>query len=516
MTQKKAILYVRVSTDEQADKGFSLQHQEERLRNYCELQNILVVGFFREDYSAKSFERPEFSKLLERLKKEKKIADYLLFLKWDRFSRNAGDAYGMINTLNRLGIEPQAIEQPLDLNIPENKIMLAFYLAAPEVENDRRALNTIAGMRRAKKEGRWVGCAPIGYKNARNERNLPIVVQSEKAPLVKWVFEEISLGISSAESIRVEAMKRGLGCTKGNYYVFIRNPFYCGKIYLPAYKDEDEQVVKGIHEPIISEELFEEVQRVMDGKRRNWPTKQNAREEFPLRGHLICPRCGNKLTGSSSKGNGGKYFYYHCNPKCGERFKAEEANELFAKKLKEITFNEVSLGVLERFSYSLFQNGGLGAQEEIEKLKTEIERNKERLSNAQEMLLDKTLDPTDFKAIKSRYETTVYELEKRLRNISQEGNELDDYIRYGRVFFRSMDQFYQEGTLSVKQQLVGSMFPEKLIFENKTYRTIKENPLIPLTCRPDNGFRGSKNKKTGKNAGLSNKAPPVGLEPTTL
>ena len=154
MTQKKAILYVRVSTDEQADKGFSLQHQEERLRKYCELQNILVVGFFREDYSAKSFERPEFAKLLERLKKEKKIADYLLFLKWDRFSRNAGDAYGMINTLNRLGIEPQAIEQPLDLNIPENKIMLAFYLAAPEVENDRRALNTIAGMRRAKKEGR--------------------------------------------------------------------------------------------------------------------------------------------------------------------------------------------------------------------------------------------------------------------------------------------------------------------------------------------------------------------------
>ena len=95
-------------------------------------------------------------------------------------------------------------------------------------------------------------------------------------------------------------------------------------------------------------------------KRRNWPTKQNAREEFPLRGHLICPRCGHKLTLRNA---------------------------------------------LESYFYSLFQNGSLGAQEEIEKLKTEIERNKERLSNAQEMLLDKTLDPADFKAIKSRYET---------------------------------------------------------------------------------------------------------------
>ena len=54
-------------------------------------------------------------------------ADFLVFTKWDRFSRNAPDAYGMISTLNKLGIEPQAIEQPLDLNIPENKIMLAFY-----------------------------------------------------------------------------------------------------------------------------------------------------------------------------------------------------------------------------------------------------------------------------------------------------------------------------------------------------------------------------------------------------
>lgn len=162
---RKAILYIRVSTDEQADKGYSLQHQEERLRKYCELNNIEVVELFKEDHSAKTFNRPEFTKLLNSLKKHKAKAELLLFLKWDRFSRNTGDAYGMINTLNKLGVDPQAIEQPLDLDIPENKIMLAFYLAAPEVENDRRAMNVFAGMRRAKREGRWMGTAPKGYKN---------------------------------------------------------------------------------------------------------------------------------------------------------------------------------------------------------------------------------------------------------------------------------------------------------------------------------------------------------------
>ncbi len=72
----------------------------------------------------------------------------------------------MINLLRKLGVEPQAIEQPLDMSVPENKMMLAIYLTTPEIENDRRALNVFYGMRRAKKkEGRWVCNAPIGYVN---------------------------------------------------------------------------------------------------------------------------------------------------------------------------------------------------------------------------------------------------------------------------------------------------------------------------------------------------------------
>ena len=138
---KKAIIYVRVSTDEQSEKGYSLAHQEERLRLYCKQHEIEVAGFYKEDHSAKSFDRPAFSQLLTFLKKNKKAVDLLLFLKWDRFSRNAGDAYGMINQLNKLGVEPQAIEQPLDLNVPENKIMLAF--TAKIAINDAKLLKPV-------------------------------------------------------------------------------------------------------------------------------------------------------------------------------------------------------------------------------------------------------------------------------------------------------------------------------------------------------------------------------------
>jgi site-specific DNA recombinase len=93
--------------------------------------------------------------LLAQLKKTKgRNIDYIIFTKWDRFSRNTADAYGMIATLREYGVEPMAIDQPLDLEVPESKIMLAVYLAVPEVDNDRRALNVLHGMRRGKKEGR--------------------------------------------------------------------------------------------------------------------------------------------------------------------------------------------------------------------------------------------------------------------------------------------------------------------------------------------------------------------------
>ena len=102
----RADLYVRVSTDEQADKGYSQRDQEERLRKYCINHAILIRNIIYEDHSAKTFSRPQWKRLLLNLKKNKNKVDILLFTKWDRFSRNTGDAYQMITTLRKLGVEP--------------------------------------------------------------------------------------------------------------------------------------------------------------------------------------------------------------------------------------------------------------------------------------------------------------------------------------------------------------------------------------------------------------------------
>lgn len=206
---KVADLYIRVSTDEQADKGYSQRNQEEMLQKYCAIKQITVRNVIYEDHSAKSFNRPEWTKFLSGLKKRKNQIDLILFTKWDRFSRNAGDAYQMINILRKLNVEPQAIEQPLDLSIPENKLMLAIFLAAPEVENDRRALNVLYGMRRARKEGRWMGPAPFGYCNKITEMGRKYIAPKEpEASIIRWIFNEVITGKESINTIWGIARKK--------------------------------------------------------------------------------------------------------------------------------------------------------------------------------------------------------------------------------------------------------------------------------------------------------------------
>lgn len=513
---KRAIIYIRVSTDEQADKGYSLTHQEERLRKYCELNKIEIVAIFKEDYSAKTFERPEFKKLLQLAKKNKGKINYLLFINWSRFSRNAGDAYGMINQLSKLNIEAQAIEQPLDLSIPENKMMLAFYLAAPEVENDRRSLNVTYGMRRAKKEGRWMASAPIGYKNVRDEKGKALIIPNEFAPLMKEAFEELSKGLFSQKEIFHKLKKKGLKCTLNNFQFAIRNPVYCGKLFIPAFKDESSMYVNGIHESIITEKLFLEVQDILNGKKRSYPVNVvSRRDELPLRGFLVCCRCGKNLTGSASKGNGGKYYYYHCEKGCKERLKAIEINDKVFEIIKSISIDPGLLDLFFEIVKRKFYSNEKERLQKLEAINNEIKLYQERKEKALQLMLDGKLDPDEYQSIKKKMEDILYRLTEEKTSFEIVDNSFLEFLKKDIEYLKKIDLHYQEADLEGKQKIISSVFDEKFIFEKSEPRTIPFTEVIRLINLTKSELGGNK-KGLKKNFSLQpSKVGPVGIEPTT-
>ena len=512
---RTAILYIRVSTDEQADKGYSQRGQEETLKKYCEINSIAVSDTIFEDHSAKTFERPRWKKLLLDLKKNRNKTTLILFTKWDRFSRNAGDAYQMINLLRKLGSDPQAIEQPLDLSIPENKMMLAFYLAAPEVENDRRALNVFHGMRRAKKEGRWMASAPVGYKNKISEDNRKFIdIHPETGPLMKWAFDEIAAGKFNTEQIWKAARLRGLPCSKQAFWMAIRNPVYCGKIFIPPYKNEEGYFVRGQHTPLISEQLFSEVQDVIDGRRKNpfHNPKIVSPDMLPLRGFLICPQCSKILTGSASKGKNAYYYYYHCRASCGVRFGAETTNNWFIKELKKYIPRP---GRLELYSLAIqqdFKEKTKLQDQERKQMIAELETINKRMQNARMMKVDGSLADEDFRSIKSISNAKIEELEKKLSNLSDKHSEINSLLQNALKRLSNLDLLYEKGTMEEKRQIISSTFPENIVFDGKTCRTPRVNTALLLIYQKKKELELKENEPNRKKNDLARMVHPTRFE----
>lgn len=480
-TGERAILYTRVSTDEQAERGYSLRYQEERLQHYCKLNGITVVDHYQDDASAKTFDRPAFIKLLKYVQSHRREIDQVLFIKWDRFSRNAEAAYVMIRTLRDLGVEVQAIEQPIDLSVPENQFMLAFYLTAPQVENDRRSLNTKAGMRRAMKEGRWVSSPPKGYKKGRDALDKPLMQPGEAAVFVHEAFTEIAKGCYTLDEVRLRLRKKGFKCSKNQFGLLLRNPVYMGKIRIPAWQDEEEQLVDGLHEPLISEEVFHQVQAVLEGRkgrRRGKPTRRH--EALPLRGHLLCSQCGGNLTGSVSKGNGGSYYYYHCQKGCKERFRAEDANAEFLRYLRSLSIAPEVAQLHLAIMNDIFKERDGDRSKENTRVGRALAQINERLLRADEMYVEGRLEADSHARLKQNYLDQRKDLEEQQRKIADFGSHYDEYLRYGFSLVSNLPGYYKKADLRGKHEIVGSIFPEKLTYADGTYRTSRYNEVIAL------------------------------------
>jgi site-specific DNA recombinase len=474
---KTADLYIRVSTDEQADKGYSQRNQEEVLVKYCESNNISIRKRIFEDHSAKTFVRPEWSKLVTYLKQHRNKSDLILFTKWDRFSRNAPDAYQMIALLKNLGVDPQAVEQPLDMSVPENKMMLAIYLTAPEIENDRRALNIFYGMRRAKKEGRWMATAPVGYANRTLEGGRKTIVFKEPhATILKWAFKEISKGNSTVVDVWRQAYQKGLKCSRSHFWNAIRNPVYIGKIVIPKLKDEESYAVDGLHEPLITDRLYYEVQDVLNGRKRVVKSKVVSTDLLSLKGFIICPNCKKALTGSASKGCRNYYHYYHCTSPCRYRQNAVLVNKEYESLLSEFSLNPkakelfklVILHVYEN-SYSMTASSKRNFVEQVTLLNNKI-------SKARELLLDGDIDASDFKAIKSENEYKINVLESKISDLKSELvslSEVNTLIDKATANLFNVGLMFNKSDAYDRREMISSIFVENFTFEEIKVRTMK-------------------------------------------
>ena len=511
---KKAVIYTRVSTDEQKENGFSLQDQEARLRRYCQREDIEVVAHYQDDHSAKNFKRPAFQEMLTNLKENRVSANLFLCIRMDRFSRNLQESLKMIQVLTKLGLEFKVVEGGnFDLETPENLIPFILNMLLPQVENERRGLNTKRGMRQAQREGRWTGTAPNGYKWYR-ENDKSLLIPNEKAKLVGLAFEEFAKGIYTLEEIRRKLVKKGLKCSRSQFSRLIRNPVYIGKIKIERWKDEPEEIVNGLHEPLIKEELFYEVQNILEGRAKKTKVRMSRDEKLPLRGFLQCKICGGNMTGSASRSRTGtRHYYYHCQKGCKERFRADEANNQFFNYIKSFKIQDEVLSLYYHIIEDVFNQDDAERISEMRSLKSKIKKLEEMQNNVEDKYFEGQIDTETYCNAKKRYAARINKLVVKNTELENHESNFIRYMNYGFSLLKDLDEYYLKANVEVKQKLISSIFPEKLIYEDKKYRTSQINEALSLLTSNINNLGGAKNKKAIGYDGLLHKASPRGVEP---
>lgn len=511
----KVVIYTRVSTDEQADKGYSLRQQKDVCERHCEIKGYDVLKHFEDDYSAKTFNRPDWKKLEAYVKANKKDIDKLLFAKWDRFSRNMEESLRIIRLFRSWGVEVNAIEQPLDLSNPDNKAMLALYLVMPEVENDKISQRTINGINQARKEGAYTSKAPFGFRNAKSVLEKSTLEHTEHANTVREIFDEISQGVSNVEGVRVKYISKGYNKCKQSFYNMLRNKVYIGKVLVPENKKMSAYWVDGLHDGIVDEVTFNKVQNVLDGKVRNARFPSRKHELLPLRGYLICPICNGNLTGSVSKGNGGEYAYYHCRKQCPNRILAKTVHSLFNDLVVNIQLNDNITELFKTILSDVIKKYEGDKDKLIETRKREINQQEIDIETLEDKLVSGEISNENFNKINKRYTERLMDLRSDLEEVKNRESNLK-YVDGAVEFTLILASMFDEADYDEKINLLGLLFPEKIYVSKDECRTNELNEVIELISRFNVAYRGIEKEKADINIGLSIVAPSPGLEPGTL
>lgn len=346
---RRAYIYVRVSTEDQRD-NYSVAGQETACREFCQRQGYDPVRVWKDEAaSAKTFDRPAWSAMQASVKRDK--IDFIVVQKYDRFSRNVAEGLEMFERLERrYGVRVISVSENYGVS-PHSPMfwkLRADALMSAHFERIVIADRTAGGRHTAAKQGRWIGPAPFGYDNARDERNKPILtVNVAEAATVREMFTQAASGMALPDVRSWGKLNGFTGKHKEAVKRLLTNPVYAGLILTPAYQGQAPQYVTGLHDPIVSETVFWQVQKILAGKA---PTVRQQRDEnLPLRGVVLCQSCHKPLTGSRSRGkSGGHWYYYRCLRCTGQNYRAETAHGELREVLTGLSFTPEQITFLHQ------------------------------------------------------------------------------------------------------------------------------------------------------------------------
>ena len=469
-----AIIYTRVSTEEQVD-GNSLEFQSYRLSEICKREGINVLKIFVEPgVSAKSKDnRPQLLAALSLARKELRSGDFFMVYDISRFSRNHYEGLGMLLELNAMGVLFRDAQRIYE-DVPDDNFLYIIHSGLAELENKKKAKATRERMKSLAKAGQWMHAAFFGYrKGQQGERSLEIAPL--EAEIVTGIFNRVARGESPtriAESLGDEIVltRRGGKVSTNRKLKFVLR--ILNDIKYIALQDTKltDGVIKGDWEPLISADLFADVQRKLHGKVR---LSSQVPQKYFLKSVLKCGSCNGKFTGETVKD--GRYSYYRCFTCRVEAISVESAHEQFELMLGEISLSddlviEIKTALKDAVSTEVreLQNRRNGFEVTNERLRATLENLEDELLSNRHPELDRTRLSARIRRLQDEMSENQRQLSRIPRDV---GFDLERAFQVLETMLSDIPSAFANMDDELKADFVFELLPEKVVCKDKTLQT---------------------------------------------
>ena len=317
--------YLRVSTSQQAQEGYSLEGQLQACIKKAKEEygpDVAWEVFVDEGISGKDLEhRPELKRMLREIENGK--FDGVIAWKVSRLARKLSDALRIVDSMSKSGVEFISIKEG-KYSSPVDRLTFNMLASVAEYQREELAENVQLGMTQRASEGLWNGGRVLGY---RSEEKMLIPVP-EEAVVVQLIFKKFTEENYGTKKLVNWLNANGYRTKNGKpfrvdcVHRILRNPVYKGYIRFNQLvnwnekrrrgKNDNPLVVKGAHEALVTEAIWDEAQRILDSRSTGTPRQYSG--TFPFTGLIKCPQCGSFMTSmyGSKRKDGSKPRYYVC------------------------------------------------------------------------------------------------------------------------------------------------------------------------------------------------------------
>ena len=376
----KYFLYARKSSEDDDRQIMSIEAQLFELREHARKENLEILAEFQESKSAKAPGREVFGKMMEQVERSEGVG----ILSWhpDRLARNSMDGGRVIYGVDQKRIVSLRFPTFWFEPTPQGLFMLQVAFGQSKYYSDNLSENIKRGVRQKLRRGEWLNLAPLGYVNNPRLRN--IEPDGVKAEIIKRAFEEYATGNHTYISLAQFLADLGLTTRRGTPLAKVSiKKLLTNRAYLGFIKHGDEWF-DGNFEPIVSPQLFEAVQKVLQERVR--PRKRKIKHDFPFVGIFRCSECGSMISAQwTTNRHGTKYRYYRCSKKHGRCSQSYVREEHLAEQL-QARLQTISL--CDRYTNWMLEQVKEWEREEVSASQSEMQH-LSQLVKADEKRMDK-------------------------------------------------------------------------------------------------------------------------------